>query len=218
MTVILPKRIVLAAALILPLLGASAQANTTFTALPYNQCFEDAATKYGVDADLLRSMAWHESRLNPTAHNTGNFNQSEDIGVMQINSWWLSNGLEKRGITRHDLWDPCTNIDVGAWILSQAINDHGDIWTGVGYYNAVTEWKRERYITKIRQSLADLRSGRVHAQYWKGRTQAKKGGTRSETLTSIPKQSLVAARSAMKAKASSRTKRKPPPIIIVAAG
>lgn len=123
-------------------------------------CFSQAAERYGVNVYLLKAIALHESGMNPTANNTENFDDSEDIGIMQVNSWWLKNELHKYGINRDRLWNPCLNIHTGAWILAQEIQRHGHGWEAVGYYNARTDWKRKRYIGQIQKSLQ-----RVYAQY-----------------------------------------------------
>lgn len=158
--------------------------------LPYSECFDKAAKYYNVDADLLRSIAWHESKFNPTAHNTKNATPTEDIGVMQINSWWLSS-LSQYGISRNELWEPCTNIHVGAWILSTEIARHEDMWTAVGYYNARTKWKRENYSSGVKQAFASLKSGAMLAAY--NGISAKKSATdplqktsEARTLKSVP--------------------------------
>lgn len=158
--------------------------------LPYSQCFEKAAKQYSVDADLLRSIAWQESKFNPLAHNTKNATPSEDVGLMQINSWWLGK-LAGYGITRADLWEPCTNIHVGAWILSSEIARHSNIWTAVGYYNAKTKWKRERYAGNVKRALVDLKSGALLAAYISKQTgtavaRASTKAVTSRTLKTIP--------------------------------
>lgn len=169
-------RVVGACAVVLAMMSASAPATTTPQSqepepwsvvrdLPYGRCFDAAAVRYGVDANLLRAIAWQESRFNPHANNTDNATPSEDIGVMQINSWWLTNGLEKYGIGRNDLWEPCLNIHVGAWILSQEVARHREVWTAVGYYNAVTDWKRERYSNSVKTAYRDLLNGTLQAKY-----------------------------------------------------
>lgn len=45
-------------------------------------------------------------------------NGSDDYGLMQINSYWEPT-LRRMGIPWDSLADPCTNVTVGAWVLSQ---------------------------------------------------------------------------------------------------
>ncbi len=108
-------------------------------------CWSEAAQRYGVSADLLYAVASAESDLKPQAINLSHKARtgSYDIGLMQINSGHLGK-LASAGITERDLYDPCTNVKVGAWILSQVFEKHGVSWDAVGAYNAAcTQLKAE---------------------------------------------------------------------------
>lgn len=113
----------------------------------YLSCFEEAATNFRVPKKVLIAIARVESGFNPYAyhHNT---NGSLDVGVMQINSRHIP-FLEKHGVKANMLWDACTNIKVGAWVLAQQIHAHGSTWRAVGAYNAHDEWKRREYARKV---------------------------------------------------------------------
>lgn len=117
-------------------------------------CFEQAAAEYNLAPSLLYSIGKWESKLNPTAVNW-NTNGSYDFGVMQINSAWEPT-LRKHGIKWQSLADPCTNVRVGAWILSQCLNKYGNTWQGVGCYNSQTPSKRNAYAQHIYQTLIKL--------------------------------------------------------------
>ena len=54
------------------------------------------------------------------------------------------------------LSDPCVNAKVGAWILAQFIQKHGYTWEAVGFYNAISKSKREKYAKKVYGVLSDL--------------------------------------------------------------
>lgn len=97
-------------------------------------CWEQAGKQYGVSPQLLYAIAQAESGLNPSAigRNPGG---TYDIGLMQVNSSHLGK-LRSVGISEPQLFDPCTNITVGAWILAQSFSRHGVSWEGVGAYNA----------------------------------------------------------------------------------
>lgn len=112
-------------------------------ASPY--CFEEAGAEYAISPGILWSIAMVESRFNPAALHRDT-NDSYDFGVMQINSGWAPR--LGRAVWR-SLGDPCTNIRVGAWILSQCIHRYGYSWKAVGCYNASSEDKRERYEKKV---------------------------------------------------------------------
>ena len=120
-------------------------------ALPAQACWMKAATRYQVNPTLLHAIARTESGVNSRAVGY-NRNGSRDIGLMQINSGWLPT-LARHGITEQDLFDPCTNLRVGAWILAHNFARLGYTWEAVGAYNAVSADARRAYIHKVRRHL-----------------------------------------------------------------
>lgn len=117
-----------------------------------NACWEDAAARYGVNPYVLYAIAKTESGLNPSAINRANKNGSYDIGLMQINSAWLPT-LRKHGIDEAQLWDACTNIHVGAWVLAQNMRRMGNSWEAVGAYNARDAQLRIKYALKVYRNI-----------------------------------------------------------------
>lgn len=120
-------------------------------------CFEAAGERYDIAPALLQAIARAESSLDPWAMHV-NAGGTVDVGLMQINSWWFP-VLKQHGIQPQDLWDPCLNIGVGAWILAGNIRQYGYDWRAVGAYNAgtrtdlTTERRREDYAIRVYRHL-----------------------------------------------------------------
>ena len=110
-------------------------------------CWDEAAARYQLDSRLLHAIARTESSLNARAVNL-NRNGSRDIGLMQINSAWLPT-LARHRIHERDLFEPCTNLHVGAWILATQIQRLGPTWNAVGAYHSPTRARRLTYVTRV---------------------------------------------------------------------
>lgn len=116
-------------------------------------CVNAAAKTYHLPKHLLESIITIESRWNPHAE-ARNPDGSIDVGPMQVNSIWLSHpGLIRANIAMADLRHPCTNIFVGAWILSDLFRKHGVNWEAVGRYNSATPWRRSRYAWMVYNAM-----------------------------------------------------------------
>lgn len=119
-----------------------------------DQCFRHSSSKYHIDMVVLKAIAVQESSMNSNAINARSFD--EDVGLMQINTFWFDR-LKDFGITRKDLFEPCTSIEVGAWVLAQSIQYFGNNWRAVGAYNAGTgrtikaEKNREKYAVAVKR-------------------------------------------------------------------
>ncbi|MEI7844148.1 MAG: lytic transglycosylase domain-containing protein [Gallionellaceae bacterium] len=116
-------------------------ANISFAA-DVKACFASASEKYSIDQTLLIAIAKAESSLKSNVVGPPNQDGSSDYGMMQINSSHLPL-LRKAGFTKQDLFNPCVNIHIGAYILSKFIKKHGNTWRAVGAYNAGSKADRE---------------------------------------------------------------------------
>ncbi len=123
--------------------------------IPAHACWDQAAERYGVSSELLYAIARTESGLDPLAIGR-NRNGSRDIGLMQINSAWLPQ-LSAHGIAERDLLNPCTNIQVGAWILAGNVQRLGYTWEAVGAYNAANPALRRAYAERVYRQVAATR-------------------------------------------------------------
>lgn len=114
----------------------------------YADCIDTAAARHGLDPDLVRAVAYFESRLNPTAINK-NKNGTVDVGLMQINSVHFPR-LANEGIDHRRLTNACLNADVGAAMLRDSIARYGPTWLAVGSYHSRTDGLRSAYANSVR--------------------------------------------------------------------
>lgn len=128
-------------------------------------CWDEAATRYQINPNLLNAIAICESGLRTAVINQTHVMQTGtyDVGLMQVNSANLRR-LGTFGITERNLYNACTNIQVGAWILADKIRRYGLSWEAVGAYNAAcTELKgkacnaaRSKYAWCVYRNLQTL--------------------------------------------------------------
>jgi len=133
----------------------------------WTTCFGSASAFYGIGADLLRAIAHVESGLDPRALNRY-ADGSSDLGLMQINTRWLP-VLQRIGITPESLYDACTSIWIGAWVLAGNVARYGYDWSAVGTYNAGTadtpaaERRRLAYARKVAAALARMQDASIES-------------------------------------------------------
>lgn len=117
-------------------------------------CVDRAAAEYRIDTRLLRAMAKVESGFNPRAVGCDP-DGGCGRGVMQIRH--DLNRLDRYGVQKRDLDDPCTNTYIGAWVLSNCFRRHGVTWEGVGCYNAKSPKKRNEYAWRVYRAMNQIR-------------------------------------------------------------
>lgn len=121
---------------------------------PAHACWEEVGNRFNINPYLLAAIAKTESNFKAHAVRR-NKNGTRDIGVMQINSLWLPE-LAKHGISEEQLFDPCVNIAVGAWILRQRQSSYGNTWEAVGTYHSKTPDLKWNYAGKVYGNLKQL--------------------------------------------------------------
>lgn len=90
------------------------------------QILDAAARKYGIPPDILKAIAWKESRWNPAARGDG----GKSYGMMQIYTSAHPNYDAARGQQ-----DIAYNVDYGAKLLRSLYDRHKDWKTAVMRYN-----------------------------------------------------------------------------------
>lgn len=150
-------------------------------------CYEDAGTAYGINPSLLESIAEIESSSNPRAINR-NRDGSIDMGLMQVNSLWITTLRLDSGRL---LSDPCYNVKAGARILKYCIDKHGYTWKAVGCYNATSKYKRVGYSWKVYNKLkAEQRAKDIEQNAWNKKQKVNPEPRTSNSEILIPNSSL----------------------------
>ncbi len=122
-------------------------------------CINQAAVQYAVPAELILAIITVEGGKNGMA--MPNKNGTFDLGVMQVNSSW-SNEILQRGYNLNEIqYDSCKNIDFGTWILSQCIKNNANLDEAIGDYHSHTPMFNLDYSTKV---LDDYRY--IHDALW----------------------------------------------------
>ena len=116
----------------------------------YDDHIKSIAAKHGIDPMLIKAVVWRESTFHPDKVGT-----SGERGLMQVTEgaaqdWAKAEKVETFVPT--DLFDPRTNIDVGAWYLARAMD----------------RWKARD--NPIPFALAEYNAGRSRADRWVAET------------------------------------------------
>lgn len=120
------------------------------------ECINEAAIVYHVPATLIVSVLLTEGgKIGSARFNT---NGTYDYGPMQINTVWL-NKIRDYGYSKYDIqFNPCANVWVGTWILSQRIAEANNLWYGVGSYNSYSLPQNFKYSNKVSGTYTLLRN------------------------------------------------------------
>lgn len=116
------------------------------------RCVSYSANYFNINKNVIKSIIIVEGGKAGTM--SRNSNGTYDMGIMQINTIHLPDIRRKYPTVtwREVAYDPCINIGIGTWILSQRLSevkDRQDYWIGVGNYHSKTPKYRNRYLKKI---------------------------------------------------------------------
>lgn len=71
--------------------------------------------------------------------------KSVDIGLMQINSWWL----KELNLSCETVLEPENNLLLALWILRQEMRRYGRTWKAVGAYHSKKPARQRAYIKRV---------------------------------------------------------------------
>ena len=77
---------------------------------------------------------------------------SHDIGLMQINNWWLRH----LNLSPEVVLEPRNNATLGVWILAREIRRHGYNWKAVGAYHSPTPARQKMYAQAVAQKYKNI--------------------------------------------------------------
>ncbi|MBD8089278.1 lytic transglycosylase domain-containing protein [Pseudomonas fluorescens] len=153
------RKLALSAALLLGVAANSQASGIAETPIPLNvlnQCISQSSQAFGIQPIMLKTIIAVEGGQAGTA--SRNTDGSYDMGVMQVNTIHLNDIQRELGYTWKDLiFNPCKNIQAGAWILSKRLKEEPSRpWLAVGNYHSKTPGKRVVYLKKIANAYAGL--------------------------------------------------------------
>jgi hypothetical protein len=131
--------------------------------------FAEPAFAFEVPEPLLKAISFVESGFNPWVLNVGGktlrfksredalavardsllAGKSFDLGLMQVNSWWL----RKFGVSPEAAIEPLANIYFGAYILSEEYRRLGNVFDAVGSYHSPKKAKADAYARTVLSAL-----------------------------------------------------------------
>lgn len=121
-------------------------------------CLMLASQTYDVPPALLVGI--YKAEGGQIGQEVANENGSYDLGPMQINTLWLPELSKKWGVSQEKARelirdDPCTNVNVAAWILRGHINETEDLAQALEYYHSRTPRYGMQYKARVLNIMRD---------------------------------------------------------------
>jgi hypothetical protein len=147
------------------LVSTQAEAAPT-TPATIRACILSAAQLYREPPALLLIILNVEGgTLGAVSQNT---NGTVDIGPMQVNQIWVptvaAHWDASKDATFAALRDNfCANVEAGAWILRQGLDEaHGDLWGAVAYYHSHNPEYQQQYLMSVLKQALRLEALGAH--------------------------------------------------------
>jgi soluble lytic murein transglycosylase-like protein len=115
-------------------------------------CLMVAAQNYAIPPQVLVGILHVEGgKVGQQVRNT---NGTYDLGPMQINTLWTKVLAKEWGVSRAEAKrlirdDPCTNVNVAAWIFRRNLNEAGSMKMAIEWYNSRTPHIGRKYRQKV---------------------------------------------------------------------
>lgn len=117
--------------------------------VPFLGCMLAVAHLYALPPSALPAIQAVEAGAPGVVHH--NRNGTDDLGVMQVNTFWVAPIANASGLSPVAVWsrlvgDPCFNITAAGAILRVYLNEtHGDVMRAIGDYHSHTPVLNRRY-------------------------------------------------------------------------
>jgi transglycosylase-like protein with SLT domain len=131
--------------------------------IPLLACMVTAAAYYHLPPRVLPSIQAVEGGAVGVVH--GNADGSQDLGIMQVNTRWVTSLSQVARITPDTarlrlIYDGCFNIAAAGAIMRYYLDEaHGDLMLAVGYYHSHTPAISIEYQNKVLASAYRLFGG-----------------------------------------------------------
>ncbi len=128
--------------------------------IPYLACMLAVAAFNGLPPRVLPSIQAVEGGTVGSVH--ANANGSQDLGLMQVNTVWLTplarfTGQSEDAIRSRLARDPCFNIAAAGAILRADLNAEAqDLMRAVGDYHSRTPPLNQSYQLRVRQAATQM--------------------------------------------------------------
>ncbi|MCW2318615.1 hypothetical protein M2322_004184 [Rhodoblastus acidophilus] len=136
--------------------GSGARADETMV----EACLKAAAGAHHVPAGVLVLLLQVErGRLGAVSKNT---NGTVDIGPMQVNEIWVGKIAQRWRTTKDAAYlalrdNFCANVEAGAWILRQALDEAPDnLWDGVAIFHSHNPVHKRAYLKSVYEQAMRL--------------------------------------------------------------